>query len=498
MKRSMERSIIGMVAVIALVGCASSGDGGSGPAETNGADTPSFGSSSAPVGSTETTGATEMPEMTVTTVASSGGDDGMLEVPAEYGTIQAAVDAASPGDLVLVSPGTYNETVNVATDEITIRGLDRNEVILDGDFELDNGIRVLGASNVIVENLTTQNYTNNGVFWTSADGYRGSYITAYRNGNYGVYAYDSVNGQLDNSYASGSPDAGFYIGQCFPCDSVVIDVQAEHNGLGYSGTNSGGNLLIANSVFNNNRAGIVPNSGSYELCYPERRTDIIGNLVYSNNQADTPAIDATSFAMGNGILVSGGIQNVIGRNRVFDHDKTGIGLVPFLEAGANDNIPTRDEWEIECAEQRTQPPAADIPETLLWESFENRVVDNVLGDNRTADLVVAGVSVPSADLGNCFAGNEFSTTAPTGLQELAPCDGDGSGGDWEAGALNVLAWFDEVGNRPPAVDYEDAKLPRKPVLDNMPDAATAPARPAGALVDVIDTGTLTVPPAPAG
>ena len=69
----------------------------------------------------------------------------MLAVPEEFDTIQGAVDAASPGDLVLISPGVYHEAVNVTTDEITIRGLDRNEVILDGNFELDNGVRVLGC-----------------------------------------------------------------------------------------------------------------------------------------------------------------------------------------------------------------------------------------------------------------------------------------------------------------------------------------------------------------
>ncbi len=492
----MKRSIVGIVAVLAIAGCGG-GDGESQSATTEAADT-SVESTGAPVETTGTSAPTATSEVADTTVAPGGADDGTLEVPEEFDTIQEAVDASSPGDLVLIAPGTYDEAVNVTTDEITIRGLDRNEVILDGNFELDNGIRVLGASNVIVENLTVQNYTNNGVFWTSADGYRGSYLTAYRNGDYGVYAFDSVDGQLDNSYAAGSPDAGFYIGQCYPCDSVIVDVHAEHNGLGYSGTNSGGNLLIANSVFNNNRAGIVPNSGSYELCYPERRTDIIGNLVYSNNQPDTPAIDVAVLAMGNGILTPGGVQNLISRNRVFDHDKTGIGLVPFLEEGANDDLPTRDEWEIECAEQREQPLADEVPEALLWEPYENIVVDNVLSDNRTADLGVAGVSVPSSELGNCFSGNEFSTTAPTGLQELAPCDGEGSGGDWADGALNVLAWLDEVATRPPSVDYQDAVLPPKPVLENMPDAATAPARPEGSLVAVIDTDSLTVPPAPAG
>ena len=243
-----------------------------------------------------------------------------IEVPGDHATIQEAVDAAAAGDLILVSPGVYHEAVNVTTPELTIRGLDRNEVILDGEFELDNGIRVLGAAGVTVENMTARNYTFNGFFWTGVDGYRGSYLTAYRNGDYGIYAFDSVNGVFEHSYGAGSPDAGFYIGQCFPCNVVLDDVHAEHNGLGYSGTNSGGNLLIINSQFNNNRAGLVPNSGSYELCYPQRETTIVGNLVYSNNQPDTPAIDDAILAMGNGILISGGVRNTISRNRVWDHD----------------------------------------------------------------------------------------------------------------------------------------------------------------------------------
>ena len=86
-----------------------------------------------------------------TTVAAH---DGILTVPDDFPTIQEAVDAAAPGDLILVKPGTYNEAVQVTTDDLTIRGLDRNKVVLDGNFELDNGIRVLGAKGVAVENMT--------------------------------------------------------------------------------------------------------------------------------------------------------------------------------------------------------------------------------------------------------------------------------------------------------------------------------------------------------
>ena len=179
-------------------------------------------------------------------------------MPQDAKRIQSAVDQAPPGSLILVSPGVYREAVTVTTDRLVIRGLDRNKVILDGGFKLDNGIKVLGADGVAVENMTARNFTENGFFWTGATGYRGSYLTATRTGDYAIYAFDSTDGILEHSYGAGAPDAGFYIGQCYPCNALITDVIAEYNGLGYSGTNAGGNLIIKDSVWRYNRAGIVP------------------------------------------------------------------------------------------------------------------------------------------------------------------------------------------------------------------------------------------------
>ena len=414
-----------------------------------------------------------------------------ITVPTDYVTIQEAVDAAAPGDLVLVEPGVYHEAVDVLVDNVTIRGLDRNSTILDGEFELDNGIRVF-ADGVAVENLTAMNYSANGFFWTGVDGYRGSYLTAYRIGDYGLYAFDSTHGQFEHSWAAGSPDAGFYIGQCFPCDAVIDNVESLHNGLGYSGTNSGGNLLIVNSSFHHNRAGVVPNSGTYELCYPSRETTVVGNVVYSNNQPDTPAIEAAMLAMGNGILLAGAYDATVARNRVWDHDVTGIAAVPFPEEFPSDDIPAGDELALLCDEHRELPLNTEPGDLLVWEAFGNSVTGNAVSDSRVADLAVGALG-DGAALGNCFSDNDFATSAPADLESLAPCDGEGEG-DWTVDPLDLGALV--AAEQPPSVDYEVAELPELPELDNMPDAATAPPAPAVDMPRSVDVDAIEVPPVP--
>ena len=52
-------------------------------------------------------------------------------VPADFATIQAAVDAASPGDLILAAPGVYNELV-VLWKEVQIQGSGPGATIVDG------------------------------------------------------------------------------------------------------------------------------------------------------------------------------------------------------------------------------------------------------------------------------------------------------------------------------------------------------------------------------
>jgi hypothetical protein len=439
--------------VLAVVASACSGDdGGRDTADTTaGADAVD----TTPAGTVGTTA----PPTTAAVATSPAPQEGpsTWRVPQDFPTIQEAVDAAQPGDLVLIDEGTYNESVTVETDDLVIRGVDRNSVVLDGEYELDNGIRVVGADGVAVENLTAQNFRFNGFFWTGVDGYRGSYLTAVRNGDYGIYAFDSVNGLLEQSYGSGSPDAGFYVGQCDPCNVVLDGVVSEYNGLGYSGTNSSGNLSIVRSTFRFNRAGIVPNSGDGEKLAPQRENVIVGNLVYSNNQPDTPGIDAALLAMGNGILVAGGLDNMIERNRVWDHDIAGIALVP----NADKNI---------------------------YPSNGNEVRDNDVSGSRVADLGMTA----TPDGGNCFGGNVFTSSKPAQIEQAAPCDGAAPSAPFDADPLPLDQLIGR--ERPGAGDI--TSMPDAPVLDSMPDALTAPAVPARNLPPAVDVASIPLPDAP--
>ena len=297
------------------------------------------------------------------------------------------LNKSNPGDLILVKPGIYYEEVVVNVPSITIRGWDRNTTIIDGEFERGNGIQVVGVDGVVLENLTARNALLNGFYWATAEGYRASYLTAYNNGDYGIYAFDSVDGVIEHSYASGSPDAGFYIGQCYPCDAIVNNVISENNGLGYSGTNSGGSLYIINSIFRNNKGGIVPNTLDSELLPPERETFIIGNLIESNNNINAPATNSTYLSFGNGVVIAGGNNNIIRNNVIVDHNTYGIVITASLDVN-------------------------------YWPAHGNIVQENFIKNSRRADIALSGLS----NLDNCFDGNSYDISIPPGLQSLNGCE----------------------------------------------------------------------------
>ncbi|MEU7018581.1 right-handed parallel beta-helix repeat-containing protein [Streptomyces sp. NPDC046385] len=330
-----------------------------------------------------------------------------IRVPGDALTISAAVSLAHPGDLVLVAPGTYHESVRVSTPRVTLRGESRDEVVIDGRLQQPNGV-VVAAPGVAVENLTVRNNTQNGVLVTgsakaAAAGLPGrsggydtgdepvtfltsflvSHVTATRNGLYGIYAFSAQNGVIEHSYASGGADSGIYVGQCKPCRIVVRDNIAELNAVGYEGTNAGGDMYVVGNRLVGNRVGLTTGSNHQEKLLPQQGAVIAGNLIAANQQPATP--QQADGGWGIGVGVDGGSDNRFVRNRIADNGNAGLVITA----------------------------TADIP------AVGNQITDNTF----TGNGVDVGWTFPTAarGRGNCLHGNDLRTTVPARLAAMASC-----------------------------------------------------------------------------
>lgn len=338
----------------------------------------------------------------------SGGDDDpvsadaggaeLVRVPGDAATIGAAVEAVAEGGLVLVDAGTYPEAVVVDKADVTIRGADRNAVVVDGEGE--RAIGILGiADGVRVQNLTATRHTLAGVLisgvhdatgtvpggaYTSAapeaellQRYEIRNVTATNNGLYGIYAFHAQHGAIVGSYASGGADSGFYLGQCEDCDAVVSGNVAERNAVGFENANASGGVLIAGNRFAGNRVGLTLTSDYQEAFVPQRDNVVVGNVIADNVQPDSPAQAEGGFGIGIGI--AGGQGNVIERNLIGGNTTAGT-LIGSAE---------------------------DVP------SLDNRFVANAFAGNRVDIADVSTERAPSA--GTCLDGNGFASVLPEAI-----------------------------------------------------------------------------------
>jgi hypothetical protein len=334
-------------------------------------------------------------------------------IAGQYKTIQAAVDSAKPGDWILVGPGDYKTSktrvvpgkpahlaagVLITKPRLYLRGMNRNTVVVDGtkpgskqcsNKTADqnagpkglgahlglNGILVYNANDVWVQNMTVCNFltgsgdSGNEIWWDAAKvgpksighGYRGSYLNAtttyYNSKNpdsaaaYGIFSSRWNGGTWDQTYASNFNDSDYYIGACQQvCNQVVNHAWGEFSALGYSGSNSGGNMLIENSQFDQNTDGFSTNSQNgdnpppQDGACPGGKTSKIthttscwvfmNNNVHDNNNNHVPALgSAAQGPVGTGMTISGGRNDTVMNNRFANNKAWGIVFVSYPDSG---------------------------------------------------------------------------------------------------------------------------------------------------------------------
>ena len=316
-------------------------------------------------------------------------------------TIQAAVDAAHPGDTIVVPPGTYRENVLVTKHDIAIEG--HAGAILDGTALVGRtGILVApagGASTVRGfrrSGLRVQNYTENGVLIEHGDHFRVSRGRYVHNGQYGIFARFSHDGVIEGNKVSGSDDTGIYIGQSD--DILVEENSSEDCTVGIEVENSSRIKVEENRAIGNSVGILVDVLPGLEVTATTAIT-VKENILHRNNRPN-PVTDPTDILS---LLPSGmGLLNV-----------GGDGMV------AENNVATRNN-SAGIAVVQLPPDAAALDPRIDPFPDQNEIRHNVAlrnGGNPDPKLLAAGLQ--GADLiwdfsgtGDCCAHNIFQTVFP--------------------------------------------------------------------------------------
>jgi parallel beta-helix repeat protein len=319
------------------------------------------------------------------------------------GSIQAAIDAAAPGAVIHIEPGTYAEAILVTQAGLKLVGLREAGagVVIENPGDEENGVTVTATGDdFALVDVTVRGFEENGVLLVGVDGFLLSGITAQDDGEYGLFPVRSSHGVIERCTASGHSDTGIYVGQS--ADVAVRHNVAFANVNGIEIENSSNVKVIANETYDN-VAGILVVLLPGLQVKTSTAVLVAGNSVHDNNHpnfAEPGEIEA-AVPSGSGILIVGVDRALVEGNTVTGNDFTGIAVGSTLLLGALAGLPPEAFADIE-----PNPDGA-------------RVRDNVATGNGSAPSIpfLPGVDLlwDGSGVGNCWKGNAFGSSAPPDL-----------------------------------------------------------------------------------
>lgn len=222
-----------------------------------------------------------------------------------FNNIQAAINAASPGDYIIIAPGYYTEgtpsnQIVINKPNLHLVGLNENSVII-GAYQLtpkpgsnpcyqtqaqsqnlqnQNGV-VIESTGVSIENLTVCNFSGSNSAQSGAQieitnlrqastpiytnitdvNLTSNFLTGVKQqpeplSNFGINVQGNVDLKVKGSVLSNFAASGLNLSNCTRCHLSVDDLQFLNSFSGIILKNVNGNFTINNSTFLNNFSGI--------------------------------------------------------------------------------------------------------------------------------------------------------------------------------------------------------------------------------------------------
>ncbi|UGQ10800.1 right-handed parallel beta-helix repeat-containing protein [Yinghuangia sp. ASG 101] len=265
-------------------------------------------------------------------------------------SVQAAVDAAAPGDTVELAAGTHRGSVLVTKDNLTLRGpRDGEAVLTPGDPAATDACTVQGygvcafgtperrVAGVRVESLTVAGFGKTGVMGRYADGLVVSGVHANGNGEHGIGQEFSVRGSFVGNTADDNAQSGLFVGD-----------ETEGSGTAVAGNSASGNRIGVHvrrglhTAIEANR--LTGNCAGVFVVGDETRPiagdlDITGNTLNANNMF-CPGNDRIAHIQGSGVVLTGAQGVRISGNQIRDNVgdspmSGGVVMVPSFTGAGN-------------------------------------------------------------------------------------------------------------------------------------------------------------------
>ena len=217
------------------------------------------------------------------------GQDTLIVAPGE--TIQAAINAASPGDTVMVNPGTYTEDLTLRSDvsvagagfnATTLRGTGTKSVVTavnvtnsqfqgftitrSGTSSSHAGVDIRGGNVLFSNNRITGNQNGAQIYTASSSIFRNNIVekNGYSDGTfvkYGIIVLHSTP-LIANNVVVSNTGVGIYIGWDDSTGTQVINNTVVGNTDSGIWCYSEANATIKNNIFARNTTGISASHGS--------------------------------------------------------------------------------------------------------------------------------------------------------------------------------------------------------------------------------------------